>query len=96
VTTATVLRMPLDRDLEQFRVPKGQVFIIPNRCKDCQFCIDFCPEDVLTRSDDLNVKGYHFPVVAAGKENQCANCEFCTLICPEFAIFTLQRDGAVV
>ena len=40
----------------------------------------------------MNAKGYHFPVVAAGKENQCANCEFCTLVCPEFAIFTRERE----
>ena len=40
----------------------------------------------------MNAKGYHFPVVAAGKENQCANCEVCTIVCPEFAIFTRERE----
>lgn len=86
--TTTLLRMPLDRDLEQFRVPRGQVFIIPSRCKDCQFCIDFCPEDVLTRSADLNARGYHYPIVAEGKEEGCVNCRFCMLVCPEFAIYS--------
>lgn len=81
-------RRALDTGAEQFRVPRGQVFIIPNRCKDCQFCIDFCPADVLTRSEALNAKGYHFAVVAEGKEEACVNCRFCMLVCPEFAIFS--------
>ncbi len=82
------MRIPLDRHLEQFQVPRGQVFIIPNRCKDCKFCIDFCPEKVLVQSAELNVKGYHYPVVAEGKEGACVNCRFCTLVCPDFAIYT--------
>lgn len=64
------------------------MFIIPNRCKDCLFCIEFCPADVLERSTALNAKGYHYAVVAEGKENACVNCRFCTLVCPEFAIYS--------
>ena len=82
------MRVPMDRHLEQFRVPRGQVFVIPNRCKDCRFCIDFCPEKVLVQSADLNAKGYRYAVVAEGKEDACVNCRFCTLVCPEFAIYT--------
>lgn len=85
-TTAT--RIPLDRHFDQFRVPRGQVYIVPGRCKDCRFCIDFCPEDVLAQSDDLNAKGYHYAVVAPGKGDACVNCKFCTLVCPEFAIYS--------
>jgi NAD-dependent dihydropyrimidine dehydrogenase PreA subunit len=86
--SATAVRVPLDRALEQFQVPRGQVFVIPSRCKDCKFCIDFCPEDVLTSSEELNAKGYHYAVVAQGKENSCVNCRFCMLVCPEFAIYS--------
>jgi NAD-dependent dihydropyrimidine dehydrogenase PreA subunit len=84
--TSAATRLPLDRHLDQFKIPRGQVYIIPQRCKACRFCIEFCPEDVLEESKDLNAKGYHFPVVAAGKEEACVNCRFCTLVCPEFAI----------
>jgi 2-oxoglutarate ferredoxin oxidoreductase subunit delta len=86
--STTLARLPLDLELEQFRVPRGQVFIIPNRCKDCQFCIDFCPADVLERSTQLNAKGYRYAVVASGKEDACINCRFCMLVCPEFAIYS--------
>jgi NAD-dependent dihydropyrimidine dehydrogenase PreA subunit len=36
----------------------------------------------------MNSKGYHYPVVAPGKEDACVHCGFCSLICPEFAIYT--------
>jgi 2-oxoglutarate ferredoxin oxidoreductase subunit delta len=94
--TSLVQRVPMDRTMEQFRVPVGQVFIIPNRCKGCKFCIDFCPQDVLVESTGLNAKGYRYAVVAEGKEESCVNCRFCTLVCPEFAIHTTAVTGATL
>ena len=77
-------------NLDSVHVPQGVVHIILERCKDCKLCIELCPQDVLQISDDLNDKGYHYPVVAEGKESSCVHCEFCSMICPEFAIFTLE------
>ncbi len=85
-------REPLN--LAAFPVAQGQVYVITVRCKGCDFCIEFCPKDVLKASEATNKKGYHYPVVVAGKENECAHCEFCTLVCPEFAIFTEERTEA--
>ena len=81
-------------DLNTVRVPRGLVSVIALRCKGCGFCIEFCPNDVLTESDAINPKGYHYPVVAPGKQQACANCQFCTLICPDFAIFVQSADAA--
>jgi len=83
---ATQYREPLDRTA--VRLPVGRVFVIPERCKGCRFCIDFCPQDVLVEAEAMNARGYHYPVVAAGKEDDCVNCRFCKLVCPEFAIYT--------
>jgi len=74
------------------KVPKGQVYIITERCKECGFCWTFCPLDVLEKSEEMNIKGYHYPRVKEGKETACINCETCTLICPEFAIYTERID----
>ncbi len=83
---ATQYRRPLDSD--RVPIPIGQVFVIVERCKGCNFCVEFCPEEVLVESTGMNAKGYHYPVVAPGKESACINCAFCKLVCPEFAIYT--------
>ena len=81
-------REPLDR--QRARVPRGQVYIIPDRCKGCGICIAYCPKRVLQESSILNEKGYHLPEVILGKEGACVHCQFCSLICPDFAIYTLE------
>ena len=81
-------REPLD--LPQVRIPLGQVYIIPLRCKGCCICVEFCPLGVLSESERANSKGYHLPEIAPGKEDSCVHCQFCSLVCPEFAIYTLE------
>ena len=87
-------RVPVDR--ASVTLPRGQVYVIPKRCKECRFCIDFCPMDVLALSTEANAKGYRYPVVAPGKEDSCVHCEFCSLVCPEYAIFTEAVSRAEV
>jgi 2-oxoglutarate ferredoxin oxidoreductase subunit delta len=81
-------RLPLDADIQI--IPVGELHIIAERCKECGFCIEFCPNRVLEESKDFNSKGYHPPVV---KQNfECNNCGICEVICPEFAIYTIIRE----
>ncbi len=87
-SVGNVRRQPMDLPLAQ--VPVGRVHVIAERCKECSFCIAYCPTDVLVYSDDINAKGYHYPIVAEGKESSCVNCHFCDLICPELAIYTTE------
>ncbi|MFQ5998331.1 MAG: ferredoxin family protein [Candidatus Bathyarchaeia archaeon] len=77
-------------DLDRFQRVRGQVHVIPERCKECDFCVEYCPEDVLEISEAFNAKGYRYPRVRAGKETACVNCGMCTWICPEFAIFIVE------
>jgi 2-oxoglutarate ferredoxin oxidoreductase subunit delta len=81
-----LLRQPLDK--ATISIPRGRIYIIPERCKGCRFCIDFCPRDVLVETTEMNAKGYHYPIVAEGKEDECIACQFCSILCPEFAIYT--------
>jgi 2-oxoglutarate ferredoxin oxidoreductase subunit delta len=83
-------RTPMD--LAEIQIAHGQVFLIPERCKGCKFCIQLCPREVLQVSEQTNAKGYHLPEIAPGKESDCVHCGFCTMVCPEFAIFTLEAE----
>ena len=85
-------RRPLDEDTWRAKLPRGQVHLIPSRCKGCRLCIEFCPQDVLTLSSAMNAKGYRFPVVAQGKQEACVACGFCSLVCPEFAVFAVEIE----
>ena len=61
-----------------------EVIIIPERCKGCGFCIEFCPQHVLCSSTEINSKGYH-PVYVSDT-SKCTKCDICGMICPDFAI----------
>ena len=76
-------RRPLD--LAQIKIPRGVLYILTERCKGCNFCIEFCPQDVLVVSEEFNSKGYHPPMVI--NDAACVSCGLCELICPEFAIY---------
>ena len=84
-------RQPLDRD--RIQISHGIVHIIDDRCKGCGFCIEFCPQGVLSLSDRTNAKGYHPPEIIP--ETICVNCGLCALLCPDFAIY-IEDGGARV
>jgi 2-oxoglutarate ferredoxin oxidoreductase subunit delta len=61
-----------------------KIEIYKDLCKDCNICISFCPAKVLTRSEEINSRGFHFPKVV--NEDKCIECKLCELLCPDFAI----------
>ncbi len=70
---------------------RGLVFIDPDRCKGCGFCIAFCPPQVLAFSEEFNAHGYHFPYLA--DPERCTGCDLCGMYCPDFAIFAVMVKG---
>jgi len=46
-------------------------------CKACEFCVMFCPTDVLRMERTL-------PVVVDAR--RCSRCQLCVAVCPDFAI----------
>lgn len=77
-------------DINEVKIAHGQVHIIKDRCKGCEFCIEYCPTDVLELSDEFNAKGYHIPYIK--NEENCINCGLCEMLCPEFAIWSTLKD----
>jgi 2-oxoglutarate ferredoxin oxidoreductase subunit delta len=61
-----------------------ELVILPERCKGCNFCTEFCPQHVLGVSTEINRKGYH-PVYLTDS-SKCTKCNICGMICPDFAI----------
>ncbi len=57
--------------------PQGRPIINVERCKGCEFCVEFCPTNVLKMSHDYNQKGYHYPVIA--DLEACTGCDLCGL-----------------
>ena len=67
----------------------NQVTIDFDRCKECLYCVSFCPKKVLAAGDKINRQGYYTPVTAAPEA--CIACAVCARVCPEGAI-TVLRD----
>ena len=54
-------------------------------CKECEYCMHFCPKKtVLGKAAQVNKKGYYSAVVV--DINSCVACGTCALCCPEAAI----------
>jgi 2-oxoglutarate ferredoxin oxidoreductase subunit delta len=72
-----------------------KIHILSDRCKECNLCINFCPKNVLKKSDQVNQKGYHIPKLEENPEESktCLACGFCEIICPEYAIWVEEIEG---
>jgi len=79
---------PAGNPRKRRRRNRGKVFIDPERCKGCSYCVEFCPTHVLTLSDGFNKKGYHPPEVVDAEA--CTGCDLCGMYCPDFAIFGIR------
>jgi 2-oxoglutarate ferredoxin oxidoreductase subunit delta len=75
---------------DNLKPKQGVIHINKDRCKGCEFCVEYCPKDVLEMSGEFNIKGYHPPFVK--NENDCVYCQLCEIICPEFAIFVTLKE----
>jgi len=70
-----------------------KVIIIPERCKGCGFCIEFCPQHIIHKSAEMNSKGYH--TIYISDDSKCTRCDMCGMVCPDFAIgvVTLAKEA---
>ena len=68
------------------KTPKmSRLTIDAELCKECEYCLHFCPSgNVLAKSRQVNKKGY-FPVMVQNS-GACTACATCAICCPEGAI----------
>ncbi len=67
---------------------KGKWHIFPALCKGCGLCIEKCPVDVMSWSDELGV--YGTPAVEIDEEG-CIYCGICEQVCPDVAILVTKE-----
>lgn len=58
-----------------------------DRCKECGYCIKFCPKGVLSKGTKVNKKGYYPPVVGEG----CIACGHLRPGLPGYGNLSVQR-----
>lgn len=61
-----------------------RVVIRTESCKNCRYCVVFCPGKVLETGTEANEKGY--PFVQVKNPESCTGCAVCALMCPDAAI----------
>lgn len=62
----------------------NQTKILFERCKECGYCIKFCPKQILSIGKSVNKGGYYPPVVT--DVDACIGCGICATVCPDAAI----------
>ncbi len=50
------------------------------RCKQCELCIEECPKDAITFTEEFNEFGYRTTVI---DNDACIACGICYTMCPD-------------
>lgn len=57
-------------------------------CKECSYCVNFCPTNSLKIGDKINKRGYYPPV---HNPETCIACGICARVCPD-AVLEVYKD----
>ena len=61
------------------------------KCKGCLLCVQACPNELFSVSNELNGLGY-FPVKV--KDQECIGCLSCAIVCPD-SVFEISRQKKI-
>jgi 2-oxoglutarate ferredoxin oxidoreductase subunit delta len=85
-------RIPLSPQ-QKLKLRDVDVILIEDRCKGCNFCIEFCPRKVFEQGKKLNQIGIHPPRIK--DSSLCVGCGVCEEICPDFAVFLVDKGSSL-
>jgi len=69
---------------------KKRITLIRSLCKGCGYCIEFCPNKVFEKSEEMNEKGVILPKIKYPEK--CTLCGLCTRLCPDFALTMTEEE----
>lgn len=64
---------------------KFNLVVVPERCKECGICYEFCPQKILEPDEEGR------PVMV--DPEACTGCRLCEYLCPDFAIRIIEEEG---
>ncbi|HUV31528.1 MAG TPA: 4Fe-4S binding protein [Acidobacteriota bacterium] len=68
------------------------VIVDKNHCKGCELCVKACPQQILSLSQDITLRGYFYAQMH--DPSRCIGCRICAIVCPDVAI-TVQSNGTM-
>ena len=66
------------------------VTIDKDHCKGCELCVRACPQQILSLSKEITLKGYFYAQMH--DPSRCIGCRICAVVCPDVAI-TVHSNG---
>lgn len=63
---------------------RGAVVVDVEKCKGCVLCVNACPTNVLSMSEEVNGKGYAYSHMK--NPQACTGCMNCAMVCPDVVI----------
>ena len=61
-----------------------KIYVEKDRCKGCELCTKVCPQEIISMSKEINVKGYFYAYCT--DPARCIGCRVCAIMCPDVAI----------
>lgn len=55
-----------------------------NHCKGCELCVRVCPQQIISMSKEITVRGYFYAQLH--DPPRCIGCKICAITCPDCAI----------
>ncbi len=72
---------------------KAKVTFREERCKGCELCKNFCPQEIIEMAGHINTMGFHpATVIDIGL---CTGCAICARMCPDLVIEVEKEEKKV-